>query len=81
MRSAALFLLIAGLWTTQVFAQTKQVKHTRRPAANAEASQPGSSRPSGDFFGILNGMPMLLELHHDTEVGTNKPIERLHVRD
>ena len=24
---------------------------------------------------MLNGMPMLLELHHDTEVGTNAPID------
>jgi hypothetical protein len=75
MRSVALFLLVAGLCTTQLFAQAKQVKHTRRPAANAEVSQPTASKPSGDFFSILDGMPMLLELHHDTEVGTNKPID------
>ena len=74
MRSVALFfmLLVAGLCTTQLFAQTKQVKHTRRPAANAEASQPSASKPSGDFFSILDGMPMLLELHHDTEVGNEQ---------
>jgi hypothetical protein len=75
MRSVALFLLLTALCTTQVFAQRKQVKHTRRPAANAEASLPGTSKPSGDFFSLLNGMPMLLELHHDTEVGTNAPID------
>jgi hypothetical protein len=53
----------------------KEVKHSRRPAATAEASPATQPPPTGDFFSILDGMPMLLELHHDTEVGTNAPID------
>jgi len=57
------------------FGQKKAPQDTRRPAANAEASPASAPAPDYEFFSILDGMPMLLELHHDTEVGTNKPID------
>ena len=66
---------LALLVTTFVFGQSKPPQETRRPAANATASPATASAPSGEFFSILDGMPMLLELRHDTEVGTNKPID------
>ena len=34
-----------------------------------------SRNPPMTIFSILDGTPRLLELHHDTEVGTNKPID------
>ncbi len=49
-----------------------QVQQQRRPPAIASQAQP--SDPDGSVF-VLDGMPMLLELHHDTEVGTGKPID------
>jgi crotonobetainyl-CoA:carnitine CoA-transferase CaiB-like acyl-CoA transferase len=75
-KSVAVASLFAGLFMTQwVVAQQKQPRDTRRPAATAEASPQSAPAPSGDYFSILNGMPMLLELHHDTEVGTGKAID------
>lgn len=56
--------------------QPKQIRHERRPAAKAEAvSTEPQKQPAYEYFSILNGMPILLELHHDTEVGTNKPVD------
>lgn len=49
----------------------------RRPARSADPSilsRQNDRSGSGSFF-ILDGQPMLMELHHDTEVGTNKPID------
>jgi len=67
--------VVAITVTPYVFGQVKLPQETRRPAAAAEASPRSTPAPSGEFFSILDGMPMLLELHHDTEVGTNKPID------
>ncbi len=68
--------LVCGLLLTQmVFGQSNEVKQTRRPVATAEASPASTPKPNGEFFSILDGTPLLLELHHDTEVGTNKPID------
>ena len=66
---------LAFLAATVVWGQSKAAKETRRPAANAAASPAAAPAPSGEFFSLLDGMPMLLELHHDTEAGTNKPID------
>ena len=69
------FFALTLLATGVVFAQSKAPKETRRPAASAAASPATAPAPSGEFWSILDGVPMLLEVHHDTEVGTNKPID------
>jgi len=66
---------LAFLAATYGFGQVKAPQETRRPSITAEASPRSAPAPSGEFFSILDGMPMLLELHHDTEVGTNNPID------
>jgi hypothetical protein len=66
---------LALMMAPNIFGQTQAAPETHRPAANAEASPRSAPAPSGEFFSILDGMPMLLELHHDTEVGTNNPID------
>ncbi|HEX6505573.1 MAG TPA: hypothetical protein VF011_20190 [Terriglobales bacterium] len=72
---AVLPVLVALLLLAPLFAQARQSQESRRPAATAEASPQGAGAPSYEFFSILDGMPMLLALHHDTEVGTNNPID------
>src|SRR5215469_3855614 len=72
---AVLLGAVTLLVSSALFAQTKQLQSQRRPPVSAEATPPNAPAPSQEYFSILNGMPMLLELHHDTEVGTNKPID------
>lgn len=71
------FILLALLITGSVFAQTKPVRHQRRPAALPEASALAfdPKQPTYEYFSILDGTPMGLALHHDTEVGTNRPVD------
>jgi len=62
--------------TSSVFAQTQQARHERRPPASPQVPLPSvQPQPKYDFFSILDGGPKGLTLHHDTEVGTNKPID------
>ena len=77
MGKALRWSLFAGALLTSAIAvaQAKTPKETRRPATNAAASPATAPAPSGEFWSILDGLPMLLEIHHDTEVGTNKPID------
>jgi hypothetical protein len=71
-----LALLAASLVFAQEQEKEKQIRHERRPAATAEAtSTPTQTQPTYQYFSILDGTPMALELHHDTEVGTGKPID------
>lgn len=72
--SVVLSIVLVGLLSS-TFAQEKKQPETRHPAINAEASPRTAPKPDGDFFSIANGLPMLLELHHDTEVGTGNPID------
>ncbi len=72
-------LFIVGiLVASPVFGQGKQPQVVRRPPAVAvagtETAQPKTPDGSGASY-ILDGLPMLLALHHDTEVGTNKPVD------
>jgi hypothetical protein len=65
-------------------AQDKQVRSEKRPSDavqdkaaqdNADASNATTPKtPSYEYFSILDGLPMTMKLHHDTEVGSNKPI-------
>jgi hypothetical protein len=77
-RKTVQLLLMAwvALLASSVFVQAKQFRHERRPAASTEASSPSQSpQPEYLYFSILDGTPQGLTLHHDTEVGTNKPID------
>jgi hypothetical protein len=75
LQSVLVGLAMATL-TSSGFAQTKQVRHERRPPAMPQAQVPSvQPQPAYDFFSILDGGPKGLTLHHDTEVGTNKPID------
>ena len=71
----AFLISVATVFATSVFAQEAQTRQQRRPAASAVASPPSTPAPSGQYFSILDGTPVLPELHHDTEVGTGKPID------
>lgn len=73
----AITFVFAGLLACTAFAQVKQVRHERRPAAVPDAASAATpqKRPNYEYFSILDGMPILLELHHDTEVGTGKAID------
>jgi hypothetical protein len=73
-------LMVFGLFalaaTASLVAQSRQTRHERRPAALPEttpASEP--KQPTYQYFSILNGTPQGLTLHHDTEVGTGRPID------
>jgi hypothetical protein len=69
----ALLLMVAG---SPAFAQASQIRHERRPAALPQGPLPlAQPVPEYVYFSILDGTPRLLELHHDTEVGTNKPVD------
>ena len=59
-----------------VFAQEAQIRHERRPTAAADATpSTPPKQPNYEFFSILDGTPKGLVLHHDTEVGTNRPVD------
>jgi hypothetical protein len=77
--SRVVLLIVAGmLAAVPVFGQGKQVRTQRRPPAvipaGTDAAQPKTPDGSGASY-ILDGWPVLLSLHHDTEVGTNKPVD------
>ena len=76
-KSTIVFLL-GLLAASSVMAQLEPVRHERRPAASAEAipsdAQP-QKQPKYDYFSILDGTPQGLELHHDTQVGTGRPVD------
>ena len=77
MKRTAKWILIGlvGTLAVSALAQVKPVRKERRPAATKEASSALQTPPDYEFFSILNGLPTLLTLHHDTEVGTNRPID------
>ena len=73
-----LVVLSAAMLAASAVAQVKQVKQERRPALTdenfAKAQEP-QKQPNYDYFSILDGTPVLLRLHHDTEVGTGRPVD------
>jgi hypothetical protein len=74
--SSAAMGLLALFAASTLFAQVTPVRHERRPAASQEnVPSPEPKQPNYLYFSILNGTPKDLTLHHDTEVGTNKPID------
>jgi hypothetical protein len=59
-----------------VFAQARQIRNERRPAVTAAVTPTAPlAQPNYQYFSILDGTPKGLWLHHDTEVGTGKPID------
>jgi hypothetical protein len=68
--------LLGMLTASLSFAQTPQPRHERRPASQAD-SVPASpqKQPTYEYFSILDGTPQGMWLHHDTEVGTHKPVD------
>ena len=73
---AVLVLLVGILVASTAFAQPKKLKQERRPALSAATTATTTPpAPDGNFWSILNGIPFLLAVHHDTEVGTGKPID------
>jgi hypothetical protein len=72
---AVLVGLLSLVAAAGVLAQMK-VQHERRPPASPNGPLPlVQPQPAYDYFSILDGTPRALALHHDTEVGTNKPID------
>jgi hypothetical protein len=65
--------LALALTSTLSFSQSKPTQTSRRPAFSAPANS--TTQPTYDFFSILNGLPMALELHHDTQAGTGRPVD------
>jgi hypothetical protein len=64
------------LMAAAILAQAGQLRHERRPAASPQGPLPlVQPVPEYVYFSILDGTPRLLELHHDTEVGTNKAVD------
>jgi hypothetical protein len=68
-------VLFSVVMASSVFAQDKGQKIMRRPPADAQVQTQRPNTGGQGPWWILDGMPMLYERHHDTEVGTNKPID------
>jgi hypothetical protein len=74
MSVVAVLVFASSLFAQQ--APTRKEVRQRRPAADAKATPADSPKaPNYEYFSILNGTPQGLSLHHDTEVGTNDPID------
>jgi len=71
---SALVVLLGALTVSSMFGQVKPVQPMRRPPAVPEARPSQKQEWDGSVF-VLDGMPMLMQLHHDTEVGTGKPVD------
>jgi hypothetical protein len=71
---SVLEIFLGALTVSSLFGQAKQVQQIRRPPALPEVQQSQKKEWDGSVF-VLNGMPMLMELHHDTEVGTGRPVD------
>jgi hypothetical protein len=73
----------AALWmTSSAFSQdtqeasaNNQARQERHPDATETSVAETQKQPTYRYFSLLDGLPMYLELHHDTEVRTGKPIE------
>jgi hypothetical protein len=69
----------ATLWTASpVFSQdapANTVRVEKHPDATEAATPETQKQPTYRYFSMLDGVPMVLELHHDTEARTGKPIE------
>jgi hypothetical protein len=68
--------ILSVLLALSAFAQDKPIRHERAPAASAEATSSSSQpQPNRLYRSIFDGRPVAFEVHHDTEVGTGKPVD------
>jgi hypothetical protein len=76
-RAVRLIAIAALVAASCIFAQATETRHQHRPAATSEANSTAApqTQPNYQFFSILDGMPMGLGLHHDTEVGTGRAVD------
>lgn len=78
---SALVPLVMLMAVSSVFAQetgtsvNAPVRQERRPEAVQESVPETQTQPNYKYFSLLDGLPMMMELHHDTEAGTGKPID------
>jgi len=56
-------------------AQSAHPARQRRPSIDTEVPPVDQKQPTYQYFSILDGLPEGLELHHDTQVGTGKPVD------
>jgi hypothetical protein len=76
MNKLGFWVALMLLAVPQLFAQSRQVRPERRPSAQAASIQTAPlPQPNYEYFTIFDGTPKGLWLHHDTEVGTGKPID------
>jgi|SRR5580658_1688509 hypothetical protein len=76
-RQLGLLVMVGMLVAATVLGQGKQMQIRRQPLADAPASEQAApsvfrETPARD---VLNGVPIQLEVHHDTEVRTHKPVD------
>jgi hypothetical protein len=67
-------VFLGALTVASSFGQAKQMRQERRPPAVPEAQQAPKKQWDGSVF-VLNGLPALMTTHHDTEVGTGRPVD------
>ena len=76
MKNMRFLMTVLLLGAQFVLAQGKPIRSQRRPSEQAAAlSMEPQAQPSTEYFSILDGTPKGLWLHHDTEVGTGRPID------
>jgi len=64
---------IATLWmASAAYSQNALERHPDPTETSLEEAQ---KQPTYRYFSLLDGVPMVFELHHDTEVRTGKPID------
>jgi hypothetical protein len=73
----ALILMMGMFAVLPAIAQVKAMRTERRPAVNTPATEkaPLKAQDGTGSSYILDGVPVLLTIHHDTIVGTNKPVD------
>ncbi len=76
-RQSDLLVMVGMLVSGTVLGQGKQMQIRRQPLPHAPASDAAAQSvlrgtPARD---VLNGVPIQLEVHHDTEVRTHKPVD------
>jgi hypothetical protein len=74
-QQTSLLVIVCLFVAATAFGQGKQNQIERRPVADAPASAEGAQFNETPARDILNGVPIQLELHHDTEERTHKPID------
>ena len=69
----AVLLAATTSWAQDTPSQSPASQISRRPPLSMQDTP--QSQPNYIYFSILNGTPKALELHHDTQKGTGKPVD------